>query len=96
MDTVPGGSVCASESHVSDVGEGEGECESQEDSDSEYNAATEVDTIETETDGEGFVPSKYNQYVLFVCVMCYSEKHPILLITICQLTCTYIFVAGYQ
>ena len=74
MDTLPGGSVCASESDVSDVGEGEGECESQEDSDSEYNSATEVDTTETETDGEGCVPSKCNQYVLFVCVTCYSKK----------------------
>ena len=55
MDTLPGGSVCASESDVGDVGEGEGECESQEDSDSEYNSATEVDTTETETDGEGCV-----------------------------------------
>ena len=26
MDTLPGGSVCSSESDVSDVGEGEGEC----------------------------------------------------------------------
>ena len=96
MDTLPGGSVFASESDVSDVGEGEGECESQEDSDLEYNSATETDTTETETDGEGCVPSKYNQYVLIACVMCYSKKHPIHLITMCQLTCTYIFLAGYQ
>ena len=66
VDTLPGGSVCTSESDVSDVGEGEGECQSQEDSDSEYNSATEVDTTETETDGESCVPSKYNQYVLIV------------------------------
>ena len=96
MDTSPGGSVCASESDVSDVGKGEGECESQEDSDSEYNSATEVDTTETETDGEGCVPSKYNQYVLIACVVCYYKKHPMPLITIIQLTYTYIFVAGYQ
>ena len=96
VDTLPGSSVCASESDVSDVGEGEGECESQEDSDSEYNSATEVDATETETDGEGCVPTNYNQYVLIACVMCYSKRHPILLITICQNIYTYIFVAGYQ
>ena len=70
VDTLPRGSVCTSESDVSDVGEGEGECQSEVDSDSEYNSATEVDTTETETDGEGCVPSKYNQYVLILPVSC--------------------------
>ena len=41
---VPSGSVCTSESDISDVGEGEEECQSKEDSDFEYNSVTEVDT----------------------------------------------------
>jgi len=96
VDTLPTGSLNTSKSDISDVGEGEGECQSQEDSDSEYNSATDVDTTETETDGEGCAPSKYNQYVLIACVMRYSKKLCILLRIICQLTCTCIFVAGYQ
>ena len=74
MDTLPRGSVCTSESDVSDVGEGEGECPSEEDSDSEYHSATEVDTTETETDGEGCVPSKYNQYVFILPVSFVTQK----------------------
>ena len=91
---VPRGSICTSESDVSDVGEGQEECQSQEDSDSEYNSATEVDTTKTETDGEGCVPSKYNQYVRIACVICYYKTPPTLLI--CQFTCSCIFVGGYQ
>ena len=30
VDTLPGGSLCTSESDISDVGEAEGECQSQE------------------------------------------------------------------
>ena len=49
------------DSEISDFEEGEDKCENREDSDSEYNSETENNTTETETDGEGCLPSKYHQ-----------------------------------